>query len=250
MASLTFLWRGGGGTGEMLNAKKLRKSLDVPERKNGSFLNLAVKQQKLDTIRFLTGNDSRLIIKDRKGKPVHMVEVNKSGQLGRTALLEACTWGNEEAVRMILGYKQGWELPFDNAAGIGLEEVNMVLADRDKRTPLIVAVENQHAEVVKLLTSNAARQHHPNVAMSLRCTSKDDASKFVDAVDHKGMAALHYVCNLEFENVEILTYLLKAQADVAVATPSGKSPLHLATQKKLIQVTLCTVRRTFLPFSR
>ena len=65
---------------------------------------------------------------------------------------------------MILEYRQGWELPFDNKAGIGLEEVNVSLGDREKTTPLMIAVGKQHEAVVSLLTSSTALQHNPNVA--------------------------------------------------------------------------------------
>ena len=71
-------------------------------------------------------------------------------------------------MKLILDYKQGWGLPFDNEAGIGLEEVDVILGDREQTTPLMTAVTSQHAQVVKLLTSSSALQHHPNVAMSLR----------------------------------------------------------------------------------
>ena len=79
-----------------MNPRRLRKYLDVQEPKSGSFLILAVKQRKLDIIRLLTGNHDTLHIQDQNRKPVNMVEANKAGQLGRTALFEACRWGNRE----------------------------------------------------------------------------------------------------------------------------------------------------------
>lgn len=79
-----------------------------------------------------------------------------------------------QAVKLILEYKQGWELPFDHAAGIGLEEVDVTRADRMQTTPLMIAVQLQHVQVVQLLTATATLQHHPNVAMSLRCVKLNE----------------------------------------------------------------------------
>jgi hypothetical protein len=47
-------------------------------------------------VRFLTGEDKDFVVKDKNGLKVNMVDPNVQGQLGRTALFEACLWGNEE----------------------------------------------------------------------------------------------------------------------------------------------------------
>jgi hypothetical protein len=70
---------------------------------------------------------------------------------------------------MIINYRQGWELPFHTSSGIGLEEVDLVIGDRHRTTPLMIAVQKRHDTVVKKLTSQSALQHHPNVAVALRC---------------------------------------------------------------------------------
>jgi hypothetical protein len=45
-----------------------------------------------------------------------MVDPNVRGQLGRTALFEACEWGNDKAVRYVLHYKQVAAAHNDDAA--------------------------------------------------------------------------------------------------------------------------------------
>ena len=82
--------------GESVNPKQLRMFLDVPEPKTGSFLILAVKQRQLEVIKILTGSHDTHRIEDSENKIVRMAGANKAGQLGRTALFEACCWGNAE----------------------------------------------------------------------------------------------------------------------------------------------------------
>lgn len=83
-------------TGEPIDTVQMRELLDIPERKSGSFLILAVKDRQVETIQMLTGNHKTMILHDFKNRVVKMVNGNKQGQLGRTALYEACAWGNEE----------------------------------------------------------------------------------------------------------------------------------------------------------
>ena len=79
----------------------------------GSFLILAVKQRVKESIQFLTGNHPTLVLRDSRKKKVTMVEPNaRDPTLGRTALYEACLWGDEDAVHWIIDYAQGWQLPF------------------------------------------------------------------------------------------------------------------------------------------
>ena len=150
----------------------LRKYLDVPEEKSGSLLILAVKNRQLEAVKYLTGHHE-LQTKDSNGQAVTMVEPNaRDPVLGRTALYEACSWGDVDAVKCIMNYKQGWQLPFQNEAGIGLKEVNIVQGDREKETPLMVAIKGRYSHIVEILTSVTVLQHHPNVAVALRNKEK------------------------------------------------------------------------------
>ena len=71
-------------------------------------------------------------------------------------------------VELILNYRRGWELPFQNEAGIGLEEVDILIGDNKNVTPLMVAVKGKHLSVVKLLTAGSALNSSPNIAIPLR----------------------------------------------------------------------------------
>ena len=95
-------------------------------------LNLAIKQRRRDSVEFLTNAsadrvcipilNSRALsltlprplpqIVDNEGNEVGMVNPNARGPFGRTALYEACMWGDEHIVKLVLNYRQvssaGW----------------------------------------------------------------------------------------------------------------------------------------------
>jgi len=83
-------------------------------------------------------------------------------------LLQACLWGDPEAVSTLLSYQQGWSLPFESESGIGPLPLHLGLSDNTDTSPLMVAVQHRHISVVALLTTAATARPHPNVAVSLR----------------------------------------------------------------------------------
>lgn len=65
-------------------------------------------------------------------------------------------------------YAQGWELPFQTESGLGLREVEVLIGDREKKTPLMVAVLNQNEAVVVKLASQSEIKSNPLVTPALR----------------------------------------------------------------------------------
>jgi len=142
-------------------------------------------------------------------------------------------------VRMLLGYQQGWSLPFASESGIGPLPLHLGLCDNTGTSPLMVAVQERHASVVALLTNAATAKPHPNVAVSLRAkptpfthsaassvgnsntpstpalvlpsgSSTGRGGGVVNAQNDSGLTALSMACNMEVDNLDIVQHLVRA----------------------------------------
>ncbi|XP_076268661.1 transient receptor potential cation channel subfamily A member 1-like [Rhynchophorus ferrugineus] len=138
------------------------------------------------------------IVKELLGNKSPKVRVDVADVDGKTALSWACEFGHLEIIRLLI-YKHA--------------DVNH--QDEDKRTPLILAAANGHAEVVKELLSIGL--HKYNKSKKVR----------VDMSDDSGVTALMYACQRGY--LDIVSTLISARADVNHQDNSGKTPLMLAT---------------------
>jgi sirohydrochlorin ferrochelatase len=123
---------------------------------------------------------------------------------------------------MLLGYRQGWGLPFESEAGIGPLAVHLGFSDTTDTSPLMVAVVQRHAPVVALLAAAASRRPHPNVAVGLRAAASSHgsedrggafgvhrAAEVLNARDATGKTALVLACDMAVENLEIVRHLVR-----------------------------------------
>ncbi|KPP73849.1 serine/threonine-protein phosphatase 6 regulatory ankyrin repeat subunit A-like, partial [Scleropages formosus] len=123
-------------------------------------------------------------------------EVQRWSQAGETPLHYCARVGNSDVLQAILSNVE------DNSLSLVVNK-----HAKNGRSPLLLAAEGGHTEVVKVLLQNHAR---------------------VDIFDEQGKAALHLAAEHGYE--EIADILLSNKAFVNAKTKLGMTPLHLGAQ--------------------
>ena len=114
-----------------------------------------------------------------------------SGANGFSVFISAVKKNDERVVKLLLD-----------------AEIDVNLQGKDEDTALIVATQCNHEAIVQLLLQQKAI--------------------IIDKADNLGYTALHHACQKGFGN--IITILLKRNADIHLHTKNGSTPLTLATE--------------------
>ncbi|KAG9492566.1 hypothetical protein GDO78_000846 [Eleutherodactylus coqui] len=160
-------------------------------------------------------------------KPGPNGEGEEEARDGQTPLHLAASWGLEEVVQCLLEFG-----------------ANVNAQDAEGRTPMHVAISNQHRVIIQLLIS------HPEIRLNVRdrqgmtpfaCAMTFKNNKAAEAilkrepgaaeqVDNKGRNFLHVA--VQNSDIESVLFLISVQANVnsRVQDASKLTPLHLAVQ--------------------
>ncbi|KAE8625106.1 hypothetical protein XENTR_v10006160 [Xenopus tropicalis] len=160
-------------------------------------------------------------------KPGPNGEGEEEARDGQTPLHLAASWGLEEVVQCLLEFG-----------------ANVNTQDAEGRTPIHVAISNQHRVIIQLLIS------HPDIRLNVRdrqgmtpfaCAMTFKNNKAAEAilkrepgaaeqVDNKGRNFLHVA--VQNSDIESVLFLISVQANVnsRVQDASKLTPLHLAVQ--------------------
>jgi hypothetical protein len=140
----------------------LLEMLSISSAHHGNILLLALKNKCLKVTKLLldgeyseiVGEDITYKILDSLGKPVKPLSPNTRNAEGECALHIACELGVASIIDGLLKYKQGWEHPWLSPCSIPSVVTNPNSEDKDKNTPLMIAVMAGHCAIVKKLTTD------------------------------------------------------------------------------------------------
>jgi ankyrin repeat protein len=114
------------------DGRRVQLEIDIDLENDGSLLLYAIKFRLKSMVDAVLSE-----YKDMYGKHFTIADVNKKTVEGRTALMEACIWGNSDLVRTLMRYTQGWRTPWVYG---GLTPCNLGLVDNTGKTALVHAV--------------------------------------------------------------------------------------------------------------
>jgi ankyrin repeat protein len=143
------------------NHSYILEMLDIYVSHHGTILLLALRFKSLKVVTLLlTGEyvdekDSNIVYRteDSSNLKVKPLSPNTRDAEGECALHIACELGICSIIDELIDYKQGWEAPWLAPVPIPSVETNPNSEDKDKNTPLMIAVMNGHTSVVEKLTT-------------------------------------------------------------------------------------------------
>ncbi|MGL5029329.1 MAG: ankyrin repeat domain-containing protein [Wolbachia pipientis] len=228
----------------------------------GTPLHFAVQEGNLDMVRFLLDEGAEIESQDKDNKkPLHLaVEADRLNivelLLDRGASVNAKDENNrtpldlatKEDVKELLKRAQ-----FDQGLLISAQDgnldkvveyfigkrVSLKVKDRDGKTPLELAEQKGHTDIVKVI-----KQMQLELDKKLLSAVKNgDLNKVEDFIsqgtslevkDSNGNTLLHYAS--QNDHLEVVEYLIKKGASLKAKSKDGKTPLDLAVHKNYISI--------------
>ncbi|XP_067661816.1 serine/threonine-protein phosphatase 6 regulatory ankyrin repeat subunit B-like [Haliotis asinina] len=228
---------------------KLRADLSLSDVSGSNILHIACYCGQINIVNYILS--------------LKLVDVNSRGWKNRTSVMVAAKHGHKEVVELLAIHRADLSLNDESGSNIlhiacyrghigivkyilSLNSVDVNSRGWKDRTPVMVAAEQRHKEVVKLLvqhgTDLSLRDKLGNVVQTACYRRQIDVVKYVlslNSVDIKNRGwkkRIPVTIATELRNEEVVELLVKNEIDLSLTDEDGHTILHLVSYKGCVDV--------------